>query len=306
MVPIFFPSTYITKKILTASLQLFDKIAIYQPSDLAIPDHYHSFQNKQQLIIRMPLADHLDNNRLRQEYVYIQNIGKDLGPDLSHIKAMPDSPPFWDELSVNQIRAQIKDNDQKQANAELQPLLIALFFHLVQDTRKQHLELNQQLTDIERSEKQLFQMLNDMDDYNKPLISKSNSNAIKPLMLLKNWFFIHLLDKEITGIFITDQHDVLAEIEEWNPDIQLVLRFSRSDFDQTTFKPTILERILAYVQGNNDFNTDDLKINNPSNTCFEIYTNNGHLSGPFMTENAYLSDQSGVKNTCIVLINEEG
>ncbi|MBF0452015.1 MAG: hypothetical protein HQK75_15020 [Candidatus Magnetomorum sp.] len=303
MLPVFFPSTYITESTLKVSLAWFDTVVVYQPSDLDIPIHYHPFQKAQQLIIRMPLTDHFDLNRLKQERLHLKAMGKELGPNMAHIKGMPETPPFVNDLSITRIRSQIKNNDQHKEKAELKPLLTALFLHLVQDFDIQNNDLHKQLANVEASEKQLFNMLKDSDGDDYFMLSpnvKKNWGQEQIFNLLKNWFFVNQQDHDQTGVLITDNRDVISEIEEWNSDLQLTLALHPSEQSQ---KSMIWQKILDYVYDKAPFQTHDLQLTSKTSHQLYVYTLKGPLTGPFIPVNNDSSKQPSIKNTCIVFVS---
>jgi len=305
MLPVFFPSTYISQETLKSCFKWFDQMVIYQPSDLDIPDHYQLYQKKQQLLVQTPLAEHFDTNRLKQERIHLQNIGRELGPGLSNMKGMSEKPPYFDDLSVNNIRSQIKRDHKRKKDITLKPLLVALFFHLVQDTDRQQIELNQQLASVEHSEKQLYQMLTDMDNGNitMPLFNPQKIHHAHPSVLLKNWFFLHQHNHEKTGIFITDNPDVLSEIQEWNPDIQLSLTLGLPDSDPGQSQKILWKNLIEFVHGKNNLQTSDIDLQNESNEQLQIYTQKGFFNGPFMPEINEREDQEEINNICIIMVN---
>ncbi|KPA19258.1 hypothetical protein MHK_000512 [Candidatus Magnetomorum sp. HK-1] len=304
MLPIFFPSTYIDKATLDTCLKWFQQLVIYQPSDLDIPEHYDTFLADKSIILRVPLAPHIDNKHLMQERLHLSSMGKELGTNMSHIKGMPETPPFYNELSVNHIRSQIKKESPKNENAEHKPLLTALFLHLIQDFEIQQEDLNQKLIDIEKSEKQLFEMLKD-ENLNATSLEKNNTvqNNWGPdhtLNRLKAWFFMYQNDPDKTGIFLTDSRDVFSEIEEWNPNLKLALSLNEQAHSEKV-KEVFWHRICDFVNGADTIQTNDLGDIKDTAANLQIYSQKGLLTGPFITEHNKTKEAS-VINTCLLFL----
>ena len=223
MIPIFFPSTFVLQSSLDTCLEWFEKIIVYQPSHLDIPEHY---QNNQRLIVKTPLESQIDINQFNQEKLYLKSLGNDFGPNLDHFKSRSEDLPFFDETSVHRIHAQIK---QKAPQADDKPLLIALYCQLFQEYDKQQADLNYILTDIEQTHTQLFQQLN--CELSNPLSQAVNHDTKVVTHIqdrLKIFFHLYQYDEENSGILVTDHKDFILEIQEWNEDLEMVLQIDAS------------------------------------------------------------------------------
>jgi hypothetical protein len=226
MSPIFFPTTYLSQSSIDVCHEWFEKISVYQPSDIDIPDHY---KNNQRLIIKLPLASHLDRQKFIQERSYLKSLGNDFGPKMDHLKTRPADPPFFDESSVHRIRAQIKQKTHPQHQVNDKQLLIALYSQLFQDYDMQQADLNRTLSEIEQSQTQLFQDLNhDLSDLSSQPKIHAKLDVTHISDRLKIWFHLYQHDQEKSGLFVTDNRDVILEMQEWNDDLEFVFRIDPS------------------------------------------------------------------------------
>jgi hypothetical protein len=225
MIPIFFPATYISPSTLNICQEWFDQIIVYQASEQFTPDHY---QNNQRLIIKTPLASQFDTQKFKQEILYLNALTRESGQNLDHLKARPEEIPFFDESSVNRIRAQIKQNTHQHEQADNKQLLFALYCQLFQDLDMQQEDVNRTFAKIENSYTKLFQDLdNDLSN------SAPQYNNYKKVMThiserLRIFFNLYNYDQEKSSILVTNHHDVIYEIQEWNDEIELVYHFEQS------------------------------------------------------------------------------
>jgi len=228
MIPVFFPTTFISQSILDICQEWFDKIIVYQPSDLYIPKAY---KENSRLIIKTPLASQLDIQKFKQEKIYLNALINESGRNLDYLKGRPEDPPFFDESSVNRIRAQIKQKPHAQDLSDNKSLLISLYCQLFQDFDQQQDDLNRTLAETEQHHMRLFQQLNN-DLSPLPVFSNIEKKGLSQIReRLKIWFYLYQYDQENSNILLTDNHDVISEIQEWNDDLKLELRIDPSQMD---------------------------------------------------------------------------
>jgi len=224
MVPIVFPYTYLSRSTLDVCQEWFEEIVIYQPSGLDIPEYY---KKNERLIIKAPLASHLDFQKFKQERLYLKSLENEAGPNLDHLKARSEDLPFFDESSVNRIRAQIKQKKDDRTDDKL--LLIALYCQLFQEFDMQQADLDRTLAEIDQSHKRLFQQLNNEVSSPSPEPNMNDNKLINNIQdRLKIWFYLYQYDKAASGVLVTDNRDVILEIQEWNDDLELIFRIDES------------------------------------------------------------------------------
>jgi len=288
MIPIFFPFTYLSQKNLNLFFEWFDQIVIYQPSILDVPSLYDKYLSGQ-LIIRTPLDSYININQLKQERLYLKTKGQEMGPKMSHIKGMPGHPPLFDELSVNRIRAEIKEKSVPTDHTDLKPLLTALYLHLVQDLEIQQEELNQTLAEVDQAEKELFQALKN-ENMDTDLTNNNQKNTGEYHRILKAWFYMYQYDPDRSNVLITNNKDVLMEIQEWNPDLSQILVLNKIQIqDQANIK-SILSDHLCDTKA-------QMKMSNipPTQTnSVKVYLKEGPLLGTFMHSNDNTSKETRI------------
>jgi len=229
MIPTFFPSTYVTPTTFDLCHEWFDQIIVYQASEAFIPDHY---KNNQRLIIKTPLASQFDIQKFKQEIQYLNVLKRESGQNLDHLKARPEDIPFFDDTSVNRIRAQIKQKTHHHEQTDNKQLLFALYCQLFQDLDMQQEDVNHTFNEIEQSHTKLFQQLN--NDFSS-CTSQSNDNSKKVIThiteRLKIFFNLYQYDQEKSTVLLTDHEDFILEIQEWNNDLELIYRIDQAQMD---------------------------------------------------------------------------
>jgi len=269
MFPIFFPTTYISRATLSTCFEWFDKMIVYQPSELDIPQEYEVYP---QLIIKSPLTPYLDCEKLKQERLYLKTMGNALGPKLGHLKGRSDDLPFFDESSVNRIRAQIK---QQSDNADFRPLLYALYGHLIQDLDMQQADLIQTLAEIDDTQNQMFQTLKHEEQCPEFQTDTTSSTPLDHVMnRLKAWFYIFQYDSEKPTLFLTDNPNVPVEMKEWNTNLDLIFSLDHSQMRNPKDVKQLFER--------NNINIKNVPEMIDNINAIHLYTNPSGLIGPFM------------------------
>jgi len=270
MIPIFFPTTYISQSSLDFCQEWFEQICIYQPSDINIPEHY---QTNERLIIRTPLTSQFDRQKFEQEKLYLNALIRESGPNLAHLKARSEDLPFFDESSVNRIRAQIKHNRNQTVPAAHKELLIALYCHLFQELDMQQADLDSTLAEIDNSHSQLFQQLNNDLSNHSPQSTHTDKKLLTQIQdRLKVWFYLYQYDQEKSDILVTDNPDVMIEIQEWNDDLEQIYCIDQS---QMANAKQLLQDYLG-------IQLHQLSLTPVSTKNIAIYYQKNSLVGPFI------------------------
>jgi hypothetical protein len=286
MIPIFFPTTYISQTTLDLCQEWFEQICIYQPSDINIPEHY---KTNERLIVKTPLASQFDRQKFEQEKLYLNALIRESGPNLDHLKARSEDLPFFDESSVNRIRAQIKQNAKPADPTDNKELLFALYCHLFQDLDMQLADLDSTLAEIDDSHSLLFQQLNnDLSDHAPQSTHKNKKILTQIQERLKVWFFLHQYDQEKSGLLVTDNSDVIMEIQEWNDELELVYRIDQS---QMANAKLLLQDYL-------DIQLHQVSVVPVITKNVELYHQKNSLAGPFIP-----SSLTTCKNIRIIVLD---
>jgi hypothetical protein len=273
MIPIFFPTTFISQPTLDMCQEWFEKIIVYQPSDLYIPENY---KKNNRLIVKMPLASQLDIQKFKQEKQSLNALITESGFNLDYLKGRSEDIPFFDESSVNRIRAQIKQKTHQQDQADHKSLLFSLYCQLFQDFDIQQDELDRTLSETDQSHMQLFQALN--NETSEPIPESKNIEKKGVLQIqerLKIWFYLYQFDHEKSEILLTDNHDVISEIQEWNDDLNL--KFS--------INPSQMVNAKQFLKDTLNIQLHQLSLAPEKTKKMLLYHTEKPLVGPFIPSN---------------------
>ena len=271
MIPIVFPFTYRSQSNLDVCLEWFEKIVVYQPSDLDLPDHY---KHNHRLIIRTPMTSHLNMQKFKQEILYLRALESESDPNLDHLKARPEDPPFYQASSAYRIRDEIKEKTQQTDQADTKQLLIALYCQLFQNFDKQQTDLNQTWAEIENSQKRLFQQLNnEPPSHQLNHIGKTQITHIQER--LKIWFYMYQYDEKKSNMMVTDNQEIMKELQEWNDDLNLIFRINESQ----------MANAKQMLQDKIDIQLHQISQAPMKTKTISLYHKKNPLTGPFIPEN---------------------
>lgn len=208
MKAIFFPYTYISGTVVKALNSWFRQIIVYHPSRFNDPAIMNDAESIDLISIRTPVSGDEDLiKRIIQDFKAwgdIHNSG-----EMDTIKFTGNTIPFFDENSINQIKADIKQGMSNPAEMKEDHLLNArVFLHLAQEFDKQNNEIRQGLLLCEEIEQKLINDIMGIDknnaDQNKPnefLPDSSDNFMIEQRIAAWSKLFMH--EKECAPLFIT-------------------------------------------------------------------------------------------------------
>ncbi|MBL0700900.1 MAG: hypothetical protein JJV92_08465, partial [Desulfosarcina sp.] len=208
MKAIFFPYTYISGTVVKALNSWFRQIIVYQPSKLNDPDIMNDAESIDVISIRTPVSG--DENlikRIIQDFKAWGDIHND--GEMETIKFTGNTIPFFDENSINQIKADIKQGMSNPAEMKEDHLLNArVFLHLAQEFDKQNDEIRQGLFLCEEMEQKLINDIMGIDknntDQNKPKeFSPDISDNFMIEKRIVSWSGLFMHEKECVPLFIT-------------------------------------------------------------------------------------------------------
>ncbi len=220
MQAIFFPFTFISKAAAEALHSLLGRIIVYSPSRLIDPALVNDAELVDLINRRIPVAGDEDLvKRIIQDFKAWGDIHRDGGMDMSKFTGM--SIPFFDENSINQIKADIKKGLSTPTEMQANPLLQAkIFLHLAHEFDQQNDDVNQDLLLCEELERKLINDLTGTDgdtvNQNRPRKAlRDTSDNFKIGPRISAWTRIFLHDQEKSApIFITTSIDTIEYLKD--------------------------------------------------------------------------------------------
>jgi hypothetical protein len=230
MKPVYFPFTLITKPVCQTLAACFKQTAVYQISDIKIPDDMQQWEKSGILDIRIPVkydAEKLD--AIVKQYRSWANLHQ--GSEITFLKSRTDKIPFFDENSTRQITADIKNKEGRQNRSQEKPdplLNAALFLHLAQEYDMQNLTLTQDLQAIEAMEQDFMKDLKGdnhvLDEEIAPekTLEVYDPGHYMPKERIQAWTHLMQQDQQGSGCFVTTSRSVFEFLIDRTPDAELV------------------------------------------------------------------------------------
>ena len=214
MKAIFFPYTYISDTVVKALNSWFRQIIVYQPSNLNDQDIMNDAESIDVISIRTPVSGDEDLiKRIIQDFKAWGDIHND--GEMETIKFTGNTIPFFDENSINQIKADIKQGMSNPAEMKEDHLLNArVFLHLAQEFDKQNDEIRQGLFLCEEMEQKLINDIMGIDKNNadqnklKEFSPDSSDNFIIEKRIV-SWSGLFMHEKECAPLFITTSMEAI-------------------------------------------------------------------------------------------------
>jgi hypothetical protein len=324
MKPIYFPFTYISEPVLGALSTFFKQIIVYQPSSLNIPESMQKQANSNLLEIRIPVKG--DENKIDdilKDYKSWANIHQ--GSEMAFLKTRLDMIPFFGESSTSQIKADIKNKEQKQRDEKKQDFLLKarIFLHIAQEFDLQNWEINKDLLLLEEKALNLINNLKGEDklsfkrnDREKALKIDYQSDYMTPDRIIA-WTHLLQYDRDMSNLFITNSRSAIEHLVEKTPEAKIVLRIDSIPMINSRDKKTekwqeSLIKQLELILENSLPAAEDIKIkspfdkNNGKKVSLTLYLAPGESSYKFFTRSAWhktpvkeINKEAGFNNTLI-------
>ncbi|WDN90198.1 hypothetical protein BuS5_03168 [Desulfosarcina sp. BuS5] len=219
MKAIFFPYTHINNTVAEALNSWFRQIIVYHPSKLNDPAIMNDAESIDLISIRTPVSGDEDLiKRIIQDFKAwgdIHNSG-----EMDTIKFTGNTIPFFDENSINQIKADIKQGMSNPAEMKEDHLLNArVFLHLAQEFDQQNNEMRQELLLCEELEQKLINDLMGTDknsaDHNKPKeFSPDSSGNFMIEQRIAAWSRLFMHEQECVPLFITTSRQAIEYLTD--------------------------------------------------------------------------------------------
>jgi len=208
---IFFPFTYINNTVAEALNVCFGQISVYQPSSL---DSSLIMNDTNLISIRTPVTGDEDIiKRIIQDFKAWGDIHHN--DEMEIIKFTGSTIPFFDDNSINQIKADIKKELSNSAEIEEDPLLNArVFLHFAQEFDKQNNEINQELFLCEELEQKFISDLMGTDENNatKNKVKEFLPDSSGEFMIkqrINAWSRLFMHEQEVAPLFITTSRQAI-------------------------------------------------------------------------------------------------
>jgi hypothetical protein len=160
MRPIFFPQTFVAGPVLEGLLACFTPLVIYQPNPTSVPTPLVEWEKCGRIQLRAPIfGDEEELARLLADFRHWAALHADKRGALSdYVKTDRGWPPFFDETSSAQIRADIRKNSRPAATAAAARRLLRarLLLCIAQEMDLQNDSLAAHLRQAEQMEQALF------------------------------------------------------------------------------------------------------------------------------------------------------
>ena len=220
MIPILFPYTYLSPRVLEPLSTLFGKILIYQPVDKLFPADLEESFRSGKIEIRIPLKD--NDKKLKailKEYR--------TWADLHHI-SQREYHKISNRLNLSaqdpmssQIRQEIKDrlSGEKERDALTPSDNARLFLALAQEFDMQQTGLSKEINQIQDMQQQLFTDLkgngpDGQDSFPSAASSQPESRGYMTSERLSAWSHLLCHDTRPRGVFITTSRSAFQMVSE--------------------------------------------------------------------------------------------
>lgn len=260
MKPTYFPFTFMPESTLRKLNRFFKEIIIYQASQQMIPDQLKQMAADKRIDIRVPvIKDETKLKTIFKEYSSWAELHKknrmSAGIDST---GMMQETPFFRDISVSQIKDQIKgwkeknieSRSQNEADCEQDITLSArVFLAMSQEYDIQNYDVNRDLTIYNTLEGELFQELTGKDhnplpvNANAGLFRSNEAGSFMPEKRIKTWSSLALHDPGLTGLFITDSAMVFEELLDKVPTFGKYIEYTAA-----TSKAASLKQDSAYLE----------------------------------------------------------
>jgi hypothetical protein len=238
MKPIYFPFSFISKIMVDFITVFFNEVIVYLPCRQGIYPEMQAESDKGRLDIRIPIAsDEATLEKMINAFRQWRDVNR--GTAIDFLKTRKDAVPFFDDLSVAQIRADIKKQCRKDQFLE-DPSMIKeqnlefadrIFLRLAQEFDFQSISLAQDLTAFQAMQKEMIRQLKGEDepsdikggDQKQAVCDDLGTHMTQERMAAWTRLFLH--DPAKSPLLITGSRAVVNYLLEKNPKIQPLAHF---------------------------------------------------------------------------------
>lgn len=221
MLPVYFPFTCIRRGVMDAASLFFKTLTVYQVSAAAVPERMQAWQGDLRLDMRLPLQRHEKEitSLLREYHTWARH---HQGGDLSFFKTRENRIPFFDDLSVTQIRKKIRSGAGDSAPARengSHDLYPGVFLLMAQDLDEKNREIFGGLKSQAAREHALMKALKGEDALEMPGdvdpgTPTGEEDAYMIPERMAAWSRIMLADGLLPSMLVTSHPAVLDDLVE--------------------------------------------------------------------------------------------
>ena len=242
MLPIVFPHTYLSQRVMQILTKVFDRIGVYLPSELQIPEQMQHWADSDMLELRIPAPG--DEARLAEvlkafrSWAAMQSDGP--GFDVDLLKAYHSQAPFIDAPFASQIRTDIGRrmaplSSKEGQKAEIDRLLSArIFLSIAQQLDEQADTLDKDFAAVDARRQDMLRELQDgLPDSpaNEPPIPVGSEEPGVYMLTerMQAWAWLAAVDAAQSGshvpaLLVTAGREVLEWVIDRLPDDAIVDR----------------------------------------------------------------------------------
>ena len=220
MIPIIFPYTYLSPRVLEPLSTLFGKVLIYQPVDKLFPADLEESSRSGKIEIRIPLKD--NDKKLKailKEYrtwADLHHISQREYHKITHRLNLPAQDPM-----SSQIRQEIKDrmSGEKEHDTLTPSDNARLFLALAQEFDMQQTGLSMEINQIQDMQQQLFRDLRgdgpgESNSFSSAESPQPESSGYMASERLSTWSHLLCHDTQPTCVFITTSSEAFQMVSK--------------------------------------------------------------------------------------------
>ena len=235
MTPIYFPYTYISDPVAGALAACFGRFSLYQPLPDLLPQQMKTWVDKGAIDIIVPgSGDEQKLETAAQNYLDWANLHTGgTGTSLSALKTLKATAPYLDSSLSSQIVADVKGQMQGSLPTKAyDPASAAkIFLYFAQEYDRQSQELDQDMEEFSRWERDLIKELKVEDDVlpsglkddHQQVSATAEDYLIDGRMLA--WTRLYLVDKAPSGILVTQSKTIVETLLDCAPQTEKIILF---------------------------------------------------------------------------------
>jgi hypothetical protein len=248
--PVYFPFTFISKRVENAFRVCFSQIKLYMPSKLQISENIEQSGNKFIDICVPVCGEEQRISTILKDYKNWASIHDKTDPCL--LKTRLNKIPFFDDTSIANIRSDIqKEISKKNCEQPVDHVLNArIFLHFAQELDVQKDQLEQDFYAINKSQADMFKDLiaEGNEDFSE-LSGSEDPGTYMATERVQAWARLMLQScGQIDGLYITSSRAVFDHILNLTPDAEKVseIRIDRNIIENSReWQAELLEAIHA-------------------------------------------------------------
>lgn len=226
MIPVYFPFTFMSDRLLCEITAFWSEVIIYQPSGIMMPSSFQTWIDRGILKIRTPLKDATGDKRLRDALHSSQCWAEMLqGYDIDYLKVVDASPPSFDTTTCGIITALKSRAGLSQivppGGLDGKRFATQFFLHLAQDYDQRLNDVMGEIRGFERNQAFLKNVLHPFPEEDSPLDEGGVSDLLliagdkeKEVFMLEQriraWNCLFQQDGSNTDFLFTDSREVLS------------------------------------------------------------------------------------------------